>query len=87
AQVSIILDKAENALLIPAQVLIRKPGSTPSYQVPVLVNGKEEMRDVTVGINNKVNAEITSGLNEGDQIILGIPGQSTTTSSRGMGPA
>ncbi|MBJ7019085.1 efflux transporter periplasmic adaptor subunit, partial [Vibrio cholerae] len=79
AQVSIILDKAENALLIPAQVLIRKPGSTPSYQVPVLVNGKEEMRDVTVGINNKVNAEITSGLNEGDQIILGIPGQSTTT--------
>ncbi|EMA8956538.1 efflux RND transporter periplasmic adaptor subunit [Vibrio fluvialis] len=86
AQVSIVLNKAESALLVPAQVLIRKPGPKPGYQVPVLVNGQEEMRDVTVGINNKVNAEITSGLNEGDQIILGMPGQSTTMSSRRMGP-
>ncbi|ADT86939.1 efflux RND transporter periplasmic adaptor subunit [Vibrio furnissii] len=86
AQVSVILDKADDALLVPAQVLIRQPGREQSYQVPVLVNGKEEIRDVTVGINNKVNAEITSGLNEGDQIILGMPGQNATSSNRRMGP-
>lgn len=86
AQVSIILSKAENALLVPAQVLVRKPGQTPGYQVPVLVNGKEEMRDVSVGINNKVKAEITAGLQEGEQIILGVQGQNGSSSSRRIGP-
>lgn len=86
AQVSVVLDKAEQALLVPAQVLISKPGPTPQYQVPVLINGKEEMRDVTVGINNKINAQITSGLQEGDQIILGMQGANGDTFSRRMGP-
>ncbi|XAW88570.1 efflux RND transporter periplasmic adaptor subunit [Vibrio sp. CDRSL-10 TSBA] len=86
AQVSVVLDKAEQALLVPAQVLIRKPGREAQYQVPVLVNGQEEMRDVTVGINNKINAQITSGLQEGDQIILGTQGQGGSTTSRRMGP-
>ncbi|WGY47054.1 efflux RND transporter periplasmic adaptor subunit [Vibrio sp. ABG19] len=86
AQVSVVLDKAEQALLVPAQVLIRKPGRKEQYQVPVLVNGQEEMRDVTVGINNKINAQITSGLQEGDQIILGTQGQNGDTASRRMGP-
>ncbi len=85
AQVSIVLNKAENALLVPAQVLIKQPGSKPRYQVPVLVNGQQEMRDVTVGINNKIFTEITSGLSEGDQIIMGMPSTKGTRSSR-MGP-
>lgn len=54
--------------------------------MPVLENGKEVLRDVTVGINNKVNAQITSGLAEGEQVILGMPGQSATSSGRRMGP-
>lgn len=85
AQVSIVLNKAENALLIPAQVIIKQPGPTPHYQVPVLVNGKQEMRDITVGINNKVFAQVTSGLKEGDQVIVGTPSATGTRSSR-MGP-
>jgi macrolide-specific efflux system membrane fusion protein len=39
--------------------------------VPVIVNNRIEYRDVEVGINNKVYAQILSGLNEGDQIMLG----------------
>ncbi|QIL84539.1 efflux RND transporter periplasmic adaptor subunit [Vibrio sp. HDW18] len=87
AQVSVVLNKAENVLLVPAQVLIRQPGRAARYQVPVLNDGKQVMRDVTVGINNKVSAEITSGLQEGDQIILGIPRQNSGSASPRMGPA
>ncbi|MGL4224178.1 MAG: efflux RND transporter periplasmic adaptor subunit [Vibrio sp.] len=86
AQVSVVLNKAENVLLVPAQVLIRQPGRAARYQVPVLSDGKQVMRDVTVGINNKVQAEITSGLQEGDQIILGIPRQNSGSASPRMGP-
>ncbi|TCN83038.1 efflux RND transporter periplasmic adaptor subunit [Shewanella fodinae] len=43
------------------------------YQVPVLVNGQVEYRDVKVGINNKINAEITDGLKEGEEVIIGMP--------------
>lgn len=82
AQVSIVLNKAENALLVPAQVVIKQSGKTPRYQVPVLVNGQQEMRDVTIGINNKIFTEVTSGLEEGDQIIVGAPNAGGTRSSR-----
>ncbi len=86
AQVSIILNQAENALLVPAQVVAKLPGHEPRYQVPVLANGQQEMRDVTIGINNKVFTEVTSGLEEGDQIIVGTRNATGTRSSR-MGPA
>ncbi|QDE32255.1 efflux RND transporter periplasmic adaptor subunit [Shewanella polaris] len=71
AQVSIILASAQDALLVPSQILITKTGPSASYQVPVIVDNHIEYRDVEVGINNKVYAQILSGLNEGDQIMLG----------------
>jgi macrolide-specific efflux system membrane fusion protein len=71
AQVSIILESAQDALLVPSQILITKPGSSASYQVPVLKNHQLEYRDVEVGLNNKIYAQILSGLNEGDDIVLG----------------
>lgn len=89
AQISIVLDKAENALMVPSQILRIKPraeasatgnksserkaSSGPQYQVPVLVDNQVHYVDVTVGINNKINAEITSGLKEGDLVVLGMP--------------
>jgi macrolide-specific efflux system membrane fusion protein len=71
AQVSIILASAQDTLLVPSQILITKTRPSVSYQVPVIVNNRIEYRDVEVGINNKVYAQILSGLNEGDQIMLG----------------
>lgn len=83
AQVSVILSQSDNALLVPAQVLQSLPGKKQTrYQVPVLENGQVIYRPVTVGINNKVNAEILSGLKEGDQIILGMPSGDTFTNRR-----
>ncbi|MCA2016411.1 efflux RND transporter periplasmic adaptor subunit [Vibrio tritonius] len=87
AQVSIVLKKSDDALLVPAQVLVKQPGpkGQAQYQVPVLENGKLVNRDVKVGINNKVNAEILSGLKEGDQVVLGVPSGDTFT-NRMRGP-
>jgi membrane fusion protein, macrolide-specific efflux system len=90
AQVSIILESAEDALQVPAQVLIAKSSRTTnqenSYQVPVKVDNKVEYRDVEVGINNSVNAQIISGLEEGDEIIIGqSSANQATTSSRQAG--
>ncbi|WP_372965001.1 efflux RND transporter periplasmic adaptor subunit [Marinobacter sp.] len=71
AQVSIILENAEAALLVPSQVLIKIPGTESSYQVLVKHNDQTEYRDVKVGINNKIYAQILSGLDEGDEIVIG----------------
>ncbi|WP_166425760.1 efflux RND transporter periplasmic adaptor subunit [Paraglaciecola sp. 20A4] len=73
AQVSIVLSQAKDALIVPAQILQTSSGTNPSYKVPVLVNGEIEYRTVSVGINNKVSAEITDGLQDGDEIVLAAP--------------
>lgn len=71
AQVSIVLNKAKNALLVPSQVLT-KSAKGQGYQIPVLVNGQVEQRPVKVGLNNKVNAQILSGVKAGDEVVVGI---------------
>lgn len=71
AQVSIILDSAKEALLVPAQVLTKKLATDNVYRVSVLVNGQVENRDIEVGINNKIQAQVLNGLEQGEQIIIG----------------
>jgi macrolide-specific efflux system membrane fusion protein len=39
----------------------------------VLDNGKPLAREVTVGLKNEVDAQITSGLDAGTQVIVGVP--------------
>jgi macrolide-specific efflux system membrane fusion protein len=85
AQVSIILSQAKDALIVPAQILRTRSGRNPSYKVPVLVNGEIEHRAVSVGINNKVSAEITDGLQEGDEIVLAAPSSDSSASSSRAG--
>ena len=50
-------------------------------------NGDQaEYRDVDVGINNKIYAQILSGLNEGDEIVIGqSSGRDETVSSSAIG--
>jgi len=80
AQVSIVLERAEDALLVPAQALTRKPGPGNRWQVLVKQGDQAEPRDVEVGINNKIQAQILSGLEEGDEIVVG---QSSGSSQAG----
>lgn len=83
AQVSIILDKAQDALLIPAQILRKRGDKT---RVPVLENGERVMKEITTGINNKLQVEVLSGLEEGDQVIVGASDSGNSTGERRRGP-
>ena len=82
AQVSIILESAVDALLVPSQVLVEKSGLTSSYQVPIKQGDHVEYRHVKVGINNKIYAQILSGLKEGEEVVIGESSGDSSTSSK-----
>lgn len=70
AEVSIILDKAEDVLTVPSSALKKGGGG---YRVKIYdpETGAVEVQKVEVGLNNKISAEITSGLSEGDEVVTG----------------
>jgi membrane fusion protein, macrolide-specific efflux system len=74
AQVSIVLGTAKDALLIPSSAL-GKRGKDGHYAVRVLQGQGEQAkvvdREVKVGLNNRVQAEVLSGLKAGDKVVVG----------------
>lgn len=92
AQVSILLGEARDVLTLPATALGRQTRDG-RYTVRVLAaNGQPETREIRIGLNDKVIAEVTEGLAEGDQVILGEQaagkgsGASDGRTGRMMGP-
>lgn len=71
AEVNIVLGRAEGVLTVPAAALgNRAPDGT--YRVRVLnADGSTAERRVEVGLNDKVTAEVKSGLAEGDKVVTG----------------
>ncbi|AWK41441.1 macrolide transporter subunit MacA [Photorhabdus laumondii subsp. laumondii] len=70
AQVKIQLDSYRDTLMIPLSALGKQITPT-RYEVDILNGGKEEKREVTVGVRNDVNIQILSGLKEHEQVITG----------------
>lgn len=69
AQVFFVLDEAKDVLAVPASALLEQ--DTEDTQVQVLNNkGEIETRDVKVGVNNRVVAEIKEGLEENDEVLV-----------------
>lgn len=70
AEVSIILDKAENVLTVPSSALTK---DADGYTVKLYdaTDGTTTTVPVEVGLNNKIRAEIISGLSEGDEVVTG----------------
>lgn len=69
AQVSIVIDEAKGVLTIPSSALSDEKGKT---VVKILdEQGKAKTVPVEVGLNNRITAEIKSGLKVGDKIIMG----------------
>lgn len=87
AEVTIVLASAKDVLMIPAAALGKK-NKDGTYDVDVMLDkGKKETRKVTVGLNNKVNAEVKEGLAKGDRVILGgSSGASSNLPRRMRGP-
>jgi hypothetical protein len=76
--VNIITAQANNALLVPTGAIVTQGGKT---TVQVLVNGVAESREVQTGISNSSYTVITSGLTEGDQVLVSNTTSSSSSSS------
>jgi len=67
ATAEIIIDRQENVLLIPNRAI---QGSWDSPWVEVLADEQVEQRPVELGLSDGIKAEVLSGLEEGESVIL-----------------
>ncbi|MDI4655802.1 efflux RND transporter periplasmic adaptor subunit [Xanthobacter autotrophicus] len=84
AEVHIVLGEAKGVLTVPATALERD-GAGDSVRV-VASDGTLERRKVEVGLNDKITAEIRSGLKDGERVVTGEKVQGAATASRMPGP-
>jgi len=85
-QVSILLDKAENVLTVPAAA-VKRDGEGSYVEVWDAKTGTATPTRVEVGLNDKVTAEIRSGLSEGQQVVTGtVVAPKTSTGNDRMRP-
>ncbi|TCQ79177.1 macrolide-specific efflux system membrane fusion protein [Ochrobactrum sp. BH3] len=73
AQVYFVLDHADNVLIVPTAALNSKREGSGKPQTTVQVvdkSGSTSERTVEVGVRNRVQAEIKSGLEEGDKVVV-----------------
>lgn len=84
AEVHIVLGQAKNVLVVSSSAL---PTAAKTGKVSLRVadsTGQISTKTVEIGLNDGVNAEIKSGLNEGDRVVIG-DSSTATKSSSGMG--
>lgn len=71
-QVYIVLEQAKDAVIIPATALSNVDYKNKTATVQTTdSSGNISNKDVMFGINNNINVQIISGLEEGEQVILG----------------
>lgn len=86
AEVHVVLAEARQTLTIPSSAL-DKPDANGMYRVKVLAaDGKVELRDIKLGINNRVNAQVLEGLREGEQVVIGEEGAASAAGSGNGNP-
>ena len=76
AQVFIVLAKADEVLAIPSSALGKRNKKDDTYAVRVLEGEPGSVqrvvdRQVKVGLNNRVQAQVLSGLKEGERVVVG----------------
>ncbi|HEV8719371.1 MAG TPA: efflux RND transporter periplasmic adaptor subunit [Candidatus Binatia bacterium] len=87
-QVFFIFGKAENALVIPAEVLTRRAvrednDKGKAYRVTVITETSQEQRVIHVGLQTRTQAEVVDGLKEGEKIAVNRPaGAANRTASQ-----
>lgn len=84
-QVSIYLDQAKDVLRVPSAAIM---GTDQAARVRVwdAATATSQPREVEVGLNDKVWAEIRSGLSEGDQVVTGGTARPAGGAGAGGGP-
>jgi macrolide-specific efflux system membrane fusion protein len=85
AEIHIVIGSAKDVLTVPSAAL-GKRDQDGNYTVNVKGrDGKITPQTVTVGLNNKIVAEIKSGLNEGDEVIIGFGAATPGDTPRSFG--
>ncbi|EJF89680.1 efflux transporter, RND family, MFP subunit [Bartonella vinsonii subsp. arupensis OK-94-513] len=72
AQIHIILGRAQNVLLVPSDALRDETQDRKAWVSVLEGRNKVVTKQVTIGLNNKVVAEVVAGLKEGDVVITGV---------------
>jgi len=86
AQVTVVLSQVKAALAIPANAL-GAAGKNGRYAVRVLQpDGSVQQRQVSIGLNNNVHAQVLSGLREGEQVVVGEASATAASGSSHNGP-
>ncbi|SHM37587.1 efflux RND transporter periplasmic adaptor subunit [Roseibium suaedae] len=88
ADVRIQLGLAENVLTVPSAALQSRDADGRYTVLVATTDGAIEQRKVEIGLNDKITAEVRSGLDEGDRVISGqkAAGTASQTSTRGGPP-
>jgi len=81
-QVFFVLGKADNALVIPAELLTRRAAKEDNdkgkaYRVAVVTEAGREQRVIHVGLQTRTQAEVVDGLQEGERVAATRPAPST----------
>jgi HlyD family secretion protein len=78
--VTVVVDQRQDIIRVPNGAISSREGRT---TVQVIKDGVTEQRDITTGITDYQYTEVTSGLTEGEQIVVleGSNSSSTTSSS------
>jgi macrolide-specific efflux system membrane fusion protein len=82
ASAAITVARADDALAVPSAAVRTAGGQT---TVTVLSNGSETTRPVEVGVRSESLVQVTSGLSEGDEVVLATTGQTSTGGTGGQG--
>lgn len=86
AQVFFVVSGKKDVLVVPVAALTKVRGSKDTYKVTVATGrGQREEREVKIGVQNRVSAEVISGLEEGDRVVAGTRTQRDRSSSDNQG--
>ncbi|MDO5612708.1 MAG: efflux RND transporter periplasmic adaptor subunit [Paracoccus sp. (in: a-proteobacteria)] len=85
AQVSVELARADDVLVVPSSAVQMDAQGT-YVELYDAATGQTTQQPVTVGLNNKVLAEIRSGLTEGQAVVTGVALAPASTSTDQGGP-
>ena len=84
AKASVTIDSADGVLAVPAVAL--NGSALNGYTVQVVgADGSAQARDVVVGLVTSTQAEIKSGLQAGEAVVIGTTASQTTTTTGGGG--
>ena len=81
ASAAITVQRQENVLLVPSRAIKRTGGQ---QVVEVIKDGQTEQRTVRIGISDGQQTEITSGLEEGEAVVVQTSTTTTTTTTTGQ---